>query len=105
MKLATKLGAIRPPVLGRELADIHGSPEARGATINGVQVHSLRLPGYIVSVEAIFGQDSERLSIRHDAGESAEPYVAGTLLATRQVIGKKGLIQGFDTLLFPEPGA
>ena len=41
----------------------------------------------------------ERLSIRHDAGESAAPYVAGTLLAVRAVAGRIGLTRGLDQLL------
>ena len=41
----------------------------------------------------------ERLTIRHDAGGTAEPYVAGTLLAVRRVTDVVGLIRGLDTLL------
>jgi 4-hydroxy-tetrahydrodipicolinate reductase len=62
-------------------------------------VHSLRLPSYTVSTEAILAGDGERLSIRHDAGESAAPYVAGTLLAIRSVPGRVGLTRGLDRLL------
>ena len=47
----------------------------------GTQVHSLRLPGFVVSTEVVFASAGERLSLRHDAGLSPEPYVAGTLLA------------------------
>ncbi len=72
---------------------------ARGAEVGSVRVHSLRLPGYSLSTEAVFGLPDERLTIRHDAGTSAEPYVAGTLLAFRRVIGRVGLTRGLDTLL------
>jgi 4-hydroxy-tetrahydrodipicolinate reductase len=41
----------------------------------------------------------ERLSIRHDAGTTPTPYVAGTLLAVRAVTGLVGLLRGLDTLL------
>ena len=71
-----------------------------GRSSGGVRVHSLRLPSYIVAVEAIFGAESERLTIRHDAGASPAPYVAGTLLAARKVGGVKGLVRGLDRLLF-----
>ena len=50
--------------------------------------------------EVIFALPDERLTIRHDAGSSAAPYVAGTLLAVRRVIGRVGLTRGLDTLLF-----
>ena len=65
----------------------------------GVQVHALRLPSYILSCEALFGLPDERLTIRHDAGSSAAPYVAGTLLAIRRVGGIKGLVRGLDALI------
>jgi 4-hydroxy-tetrahydrodipicolinate reductase len=62
-------------------------------------VHSVRLPSFSVSTEVIFGLPDERLTIRHDAGPSPTPYVAGTLLAVRLVIGRVGLTRGLDTLL------
>jgi 4-hydroxy-tetrahydrodipicolinate reductase len=83
----------------RSLADTHGAVEARGADIGGTQVHSLRLPSFTVSTEIVFGAPDERLSIRHDAGSSAAPYVAGTLLAARAAPARTGLTRGLDTLL------
>ena len=98
-ELAERLAAARPPVVGRSLDETDGVREARGATIAGVQVHSVRLPSFSVSTEVIFGLPDERLTIRHDAGLSAAPYVAGTLLAVRLVIGRVGLTRGLDRLL------
>jgi 4-hydroxy-tetrahydrodipicolinate reductase len=62
-------------------------------------VHSVRLPSFVVSTEVVFGLPEERLSIRHDAGGSPAPYVAGTLLAARRAPGRIGLTRGLDTLL------
>jgi 4-hydroxy-tetrahydrodipicolinate reductase len=42
------------------------------------------------------------MTLRHDAGESAAPYVEGTLLAVRRVREVKGLLRGLDRLLFAE---
>jgi 4-hydroxy-tetrahydrodipicolinate reductase len=95
-ELAELLGAAARE---RSLADTHGAVEARGADIGGTQVHSLRLPSFTVSTEIVFGLPDERLSIRHDAGSSAVPYVAGTLLAARAAPGRVGLTRGLDTLL------
>ncbi len=81
------------------LDEVHGAREARGATIAGTQVHSLRLPSFTVSTEVIFSADGERLTLRHDAGASAVPYVAGTLLAVRALAGRVGLTRGLDQLL------
>lgn len=99
-ELAEKIGAVRPSELGVALERIHGFAGARGARVAETQVHSVRLPGFVLSFEALFGLPHERLTIRHDAGAGAEPYVAGTLLAAREVVGLKGLIRGLDTLLF-----
>jgi 4-hydroxy-tetrahydrodipicolinate reductase len=87
------LAATEPP------KEILGDREARGAAIEGTQVHSLRLPSYVIAVESIFGQEDERLTLRHDAGPSAEPYVTGALLAIRNVSRLVGLRRGLDTVM------
>ena len=99
-ELAEKLGAVRAPVIGYPVDALSGAKETRGAGISGVRVHSVRLPGYYLSCEAVFGLAGERLTIRHDAGASADIYVAGTLLAARKAPTLKGLVRGLDTLLF-----
>jgi 4-hydroxy-tetrahydrodipicolinate reductase len=76
-----------------------GEREARGATLGGTQVHSVRLPGFVISTEVIFGLPDQRLSIRHDAGASARPYVDGALLAIRRVSSLVGLHRGLDAVL------
>jgi 4-hydroxy-tetrahydrodipicolinate reductase len=76
-----------------------GQVAARGATVAGTQVHSLRLPSFVVSTEVVFALPDERLVIRHDAGPTPTPYVAGTLLAVRAAPGRTGLVRGLDTLL------
>jgi 4-hydroxy-tetrahydrodipicolinate reductase len=100
-ELAERLGQARtgrPTALAA--ADLRGPRETRGAAIASVPVHSLRLPGYVLSCEAQFGMAGERLTIRHDAGAGAGPYVSGTLLAVRKVVGRVGLTRGLDTLMF-----
>jgi 4-hydroxy-tetrahydrodipicolinate reductase len=98
-ELAERLSEVRPPALEVEIADVEGHPEARGADIAGTRVHSLRLPSFVVSSEVVFAADGERLSIRHDAGATPAPYVAGTLLAIRSLPGSVGLLRGLDQLL------
>jgi 4-hydroxy-tetrahydrodipicolinate reductase len=53
----------------------------------------------LVSTEVVFALPDERLSIRHDAGATPTPYVAGTLLAIRAALARTGLVRGLDTLL------
>jgi 4-hydroxy-tetrahydrodipicolinate reductase len=98
-ELAERLGEVRQPELGHPIEDLHGPQEARGATITGTQVHSLRIPSFVVSTEIVFGLPDERLTIRHDAGGTPEPYVAGTLLAARRAPELVGLTRGLDRLL------
>jgi 4-hydroxy-tetrahydrodipicolinate reductase len=98
-ELAERLGEVRAPAIGVPVEDVLGAPEARGAAIAGSQVHSLRLPSFVVSTEVVFAAPGERLTIRHDAGETPAPYVAGTLLAIRAVVGRTGLTRGLDRLL------
>jgi 4-hydroxy-tetrahydrodipicolinate reductase len=102
-ELAEYLGAVSKNEFERPVNETLGERNARGATVGGAQVHSIRLPSYVLSFEAIFGLPNERLSIRHDAGSGAEPYVGGTLLAARRVMETQGLIRGLDTLLFGSP--
>jgi 4-hydroxy-tetrahydrodipicolinate reductase len=98
-ELAERLVEVRPPALRVSLDDVHGPREARGATVAGTQVHSLRLPSFVVATEVVFAAEGERISIRHDAGESPAPYVAGTLIAIRALPGRVGLTRGLDQLL------
>ncbi len=98
-ELAERLAEIHPPRVDIPIADVAGAVEARGATVADSQVHSVRLPGFSVATETVFGLPDERLTIRHDAGTSAAPYVGGTLLAARAVIDRRGLTRGLDSLL------
>jgi 4-hydroxy-tetrahydrodipicolinate reductase len=98
-ELAERLGEVRQPALGHPIEELHGPQEARGATIAGTQVHSVRVPSFVVSTEVVFGMTDERLTLRHDAGGTPEPYVAGTLLAVRRAPELVGLTRGLDRLL------
>jgi 4-hydroxy-tetrahydrodipicolinate reductase len=98
-ELAERLGEVRRPEIAHPVDETIGPREARGASVGGAQVHSVRLPSFVVSAEVVFGLPDERLTIRHDAGGSPEPYVAGTLIAVRRVRELVGVTRGLDTLL------
>ena len=72
---------------------------SRLANLTQPRVHSVRLPGYVIGAEIVFGMTDQRLSLRHDAGNSARPYVDGALLAIRKVSLLAGLHRGLDTVL------
>ncbi len=98
-ELASRLARVHEPEPTIPIDQTVGPREARGATLSGSQVHSIRLPGYVIGAEIIFGMPDQRLTIRHDAGNSARPYVDGALLAIRKVSGLVGLHHGLDTVL------
>lgn len=99
-ELAETLAEIHLPKSAVALADLHGPVEARGADVAGTRIHSVRLPGFVVTTEIVFGGADERLIMRHDPGLSPDPYVAGTLLAVRNASAVSGVRRGLDSLLF-----
>jgi 4-hydroxy-tetrahydrodipicolinate reductase len=99
-ELAELLARERGGVPGHPAIELIGPPEARGAAIAGVPVHSLRLPGTNAAVEVVFGAPGERLAIRYEEQGDPAIFVAGTLLAARRVRGFTGLVRGLDSLLF-----
>jgi 4-hydroxy-tetrahydrodipicolinate reductase len=76
-----------------------GDCRSRGASVQGTQVHAVRLPGVVFGLEVIFGQSHERLTIRHDATSHSEPYIGGTLLAIRKVASLIGMHRGLESVL------
>ncbi len=71
---------------------------ARGADIDGVRVHSVRLSGLVAHQEVLFGTDGETLSIRHDSLHRLS-FMPGVLLAVRAVAERPGLTVGLEPLL------
>ncbi len=98
-ELAARVSKVRKPEPAVPLDRTVGPREARGATLSGSQVHSVRLPGYVIGAEIVFGMPDQRLTIRHDAGSSARPYVDGALLAIRKVSTLVGVHRGLDSVL------
>jgi 4-hydroxy-tetrahydrodipicolinate reductase len=98
-ELAARLAGVRQPAVAVPVAATVGPRQARGATLGGAQVHSIRLPGFVIGAEVIFGLPGQRLCIRHDAGGSAEIYVDGALLAIRKVAALVGVHRGLDVVL------
>jgi 4-hydroxy-tetrahydrodipicolinate reductase len=98
-ELAETLAQVRTPQSAVPLPQLEGPVEARGAEVAGTRIHSVRLPGFVVTTDIVFGGAGERLIMRHDPGESPDPYVDGTLLAIRRVADVPGVRRGLDSLL------
>ncbi|WP_422447918.1 4-hydroxy-tetrahydrodipicolinate reductase [Thermoanaerobacterium sp. DL9XJH110] len=73
-------------------------PNVRGGSLNGVRIHSVRLPGLIAHQEVIFGGLGQILSIRHDS-TSRVSFVPGVLLAVRKVRELQGVVIGLENLM------
>ena len=99
-ELAERMGDVKRPSYEVDPATVRGEPGLRGGTINGVQVHSLRMPSYSATVTSTFANGNSRLTITHDADtHSADILVPGTLLAARRVMEMTVLTRGLDRLL------
>ncbi len=73
-------------------------PGARGADVDGVPIHSVRLDGLVAHQEVLLGGHGEILTIRHDSLDRAS-FMPGVLLAVRRVIDRPGLTVGLEELL------
>ncbi len=71
---------------------------ARGAVVDGVHVHSIRLRGLVAHEEVVFGNPGEQLTIRTDSFDRSS-FMPGVLLAVRRVPGIPGLTVGLDALI------
>ena len=98
-ELAHRLAQYAPTQHALAPDDFVGDTRSRGATVEGTQVHAIRLPGLVFGFEVLFGRSQERLTIRHEAGSHCEPYIDGTLLAIQQVSRLRGLHQGLESVL------
>ncbi len=75
-----------------------GVDGARGADIDGVRVHALRVRGMVAHEEVLLGNPGEVLTLRHDSLDRAS-FMPGVLLAIREVATRPGLTVGLDALL------
>ena len=71
---------------------------ARGAAIDGIRLHSIRLPGLVAHQEVLFGLEGQLLSIRHDSFARSS-FMPGVLLAIREVRHRPGVTYGLEHLL------
>jgi 4-hydroxy-tetrahydrodipicolinate reductase len=73
-------------------------PGARGAEVDGIPVHSVRLAGLVAHQEVLLGMAGETLTIRHDSLDRTS-FVPGVLLAVRHIKERPGLTVGIEPLL------
>ncbi len=71
---------------------------ARGASVEGVPVHAVRLPGLVAHQEVLFGSPGEGLTIRHDSYDRSS-FVTGVATVLRHLPSTPGLVEGLDRFI------
>jgi 4-hydroxy-tetrahydrodipicolinate reductase len=97
---AAAIGAVRAKagLTGMPDATKDELPGARGATVDGIRIHSIRSAGLIAHQEVLLGTAGETLTIRHDSFDRSS-FMPGVLLALRSVRNRPGLTIGLGPLL------
>jgi 4-hydroxy-tetrahydrodipicolinate reductase len=79
-------------------ATVHEVPGARGAEVEGIRVHGVRLRGLVAHQEVLFGSEGETLTIRHDSLDRAS-FMPGVIAGVRAVVNRPGLTVGIESIL------
>lgn len=79
-------------------ATVQELPGARGASVDGIRVHGVRLRGLVAHQEVLFGAEGETLTIRHDSLDRVS-FMPGVIAAVRAVGSRPGLTLGIDDIL------
>ena len=95
---AKMIAEVRPPHKQGHPEEVERLEHVRGAEVDGIRIHSVRLPGYVAHQEVIFGGLGQTLTIRHDS-TGRDSFMPGVVLACKKVRGLKGLTVGLDKLL------
>ncbi|HHV07922.1 MAG TPA: 4-hydroxy-tetrahydrodipicolinate reductase [Firmicutes bacterium] len=81
-----------------EQTQIEKVPHVRGGNLEGIKIHSLRLPGFVAHHAIVFGGLGQSLTLKHDS-ISRESFVPGVLLAVKKVQELEGVVYGLENLL------
>lgn len=98
LKTAEWINEVREPMAQGHPNEHEKVPGVRGGEVQGMHIHSVRLPGLIAHQEVIFGGLGQILTIRHDAF-TRETYMPGVMLAIRKAVGLSELVIGLENFL------
>lgn len=98
VKTAVAVAAARGTPPAAAVAEDEMVTGARGGSVEGIHIHSVRLPGLVAHQAVIFGGPGQTLTIRHDS-INEESFMPGLLLAVRNVRTLTGLMYGLEKLL------
>jgi len=97
-RTARLVAAARGAAPPAAVSEVELVPGARGGLVDGVRVHSVRLPGLVAHQEVLFGGPGQTLSIRHDS-VSEESFMPGLVLAIERVGALHELVEGLEHVL------
>jgi 4-hydroxy-tetrahydrodipicolinate reductase len=95
---AKEMLAARGRPFDRNVPELTPLADTRGGHVDGLTVHSVRLPGLVAHQEVLFGGQGQTLSIRHDT-TGRDAFIPGVLLAAREVMRRKELVRGLEALV------
>ena len=95
---AKMIAEVRPPHKQGHPDEVERLDHVRGADVDGIRIHSVRLPGYVAHQEVIFGGLGQTLTIRHDS-TGRDSFMPGVVLACKKVRNLRGLTVGLDKIL------
>jgi 4-hydroxy-tetrahydrodipicolinate reductase len=98
IRTAALIAASRKEVPSAPGPETETVPGARGALVDDVTIHSVRLPGLVAHQEVLFGGTGQTLSIRHDSIDRTS-FMPGVVLAVQQVPDRTGLVVGLEELM------
>ena len=98
IKTAELISKVRPQKPQGAMDEKEVLPGARGAELDGMRIHSVRLPGLVAHQEVIFGGQGEGLTLRHDSYDR-QSFMTGVNLGIKEVANKKELVYGLEYLL------
>lgn len=98
VKTADMIRAVREQKIQGHPDEYETIKGARGANVEGMKIHSVRLPGLVAHQEVIFGGKSELLTIKHDSFHR-ESFMNGLKLAIEKVVNLQSFVYGLENVL------
>lgn len=98
MKTAELIMDVREPHAQGHPEEEEKMPGARGADLDGMKIHSVRLPGLLAHQKVLLGSEGELLTIQHDSFDRS-CFMPGILLSIRHVMNQQDLIYGLENII------
>ncbi|MFN2613688.1 MAG: 4-hydroxy-tetrahydrodipicolinate reductase [Actinomycetota bacterium] len=98
LRTAEEIAAARGSAYEPKVVSTESVSGARGASVEGIPIHSVRLPGLVAHQEVLLSGPGQSLTIRHDSYDRAS-FMPGVLLAVKKIREHPGLTVGLENLL------